>query len=181
MQKTKKERYYKDKLKNVFVDKNTTYYEELPISSSRADCITLSDKGIVYEIKTDLDSLQRLSSQISDYYKAFSMVYVVVGKKHLERVIDILDNTPVGIYELTERGFVCHKTATIYNSKLSYNTMFQMLRKKEFEKIVKEVNGELPKVNDFVYYRTCLEIIRNKLDIISFQKYVINALKERIN
>ena len=178
-QNTKNERYYKNMLKKAFTDENTVYIEEMPISSSRADSVILSDEAIVYEIKTDLDSLQRLSSQISDYYKVFSIIYVVVGKKHLKGVHDILDDTPVGILELTDHGFVCHEKAIIYNDKLSYDAMFQMLRKKEFEKIVKEINGALPEVNDFIYYNTCLNIIKNKIDILMFQKYVINTYKKR--
>ena len=36
----------------------------------------INGRGVVYEIKTDLDNLLRLENQIRDYYKVFSYVYV---------------------------------------------------------------------------------------------------------
>lgn len=38
---------------------------ELPIGDSKADFIMINGRGVVYEIKTDLDNLNRLNSQLS--------------------------------------------------------------------------------------------------------------------
>ena len=48
----------------------------------------INDRGVVYEIKTDLDNLIRLENQLKDYYKVFSYIYVVVGNKQLPLVKD---------------------------------------------------------------------------------------------
>ena len=43
---------------------NTAALTELPIGESKADFIMINGRGIVYEIKTDLDNLVRLENQI---------------------------------------------------------------------------------------------------------------------
>ncbi len=83
---------------------NTAALTELPIGESKADFIMINGRGIVYEIKTDLDNLLRLQNQINDYYKVFSYVYVVAGKKQVKKVRELLQDQKVGIYELGESG-----------------------------------------------------------------------------
>ena len=154
---------------------------ELPVANSKPDFMTVDkdDVGIVYEIKTDLDSLQRLETQIRAYYKVFSSVYVVTGKKYIEEVETMLQNTNVGIIELTANNeLVYKKIATCDTSHLSHETLFKVLRKKEFESIVLNYFGELPHVSDFVYYRTCFGLLK-QLNIIKFQKEVMHCLGQR--
>ena len=109
------EYYYKNTLfNNLLLQKHslleTAALTELPIANSKADFVMINGKGIVYEIKTDLDNLQRLESQIIDYYKVFKYVNVVVSKKQLEKVKEFLQETKVGIYELTDsKKFICRK------------------------------------------------------------------------
>ena len=95
------EYYYKNTLfNNLLLQKHslleTAALTELPIANSKADFVMINGKGIVYEIKTDLDNLQRLESQIIDYYKVFKYVNVVVSKKQLEKVKEFLQETKVG-------------------------------------------------------------------------------------
>lgn len=64
---------------------NTAVLTELPAGESKADFIMINGRGIVYEIKTDLDNLLRFESQIKDYYKVFSHVHVVIGKSRQKK------------------------------------------------------------------------------------------------
>ena len=158
---------------------NTAALTELPVGESKADFIMINGRGIVYEIKTDLDNLMRLESQINDYYKVFSYVYVVVGKKQGKKVKDFLKDQRVGIYELTESGnLIRRKKAYCNRADLSYETMFQLLRKAEFEAILLKHYNRLPDVNNFQYYRECLKWIK-EINILSLQKDVMQCLKER--
>lgn len=82
------EYYYKNTILNQLLIKkhdlyNTAALTESPIGDSKADFIMINGRGVVYEIKTDLDNLIRLENQLKDYYKVFSYIYVVVGKKQL--------------------------------------------------------------------------------------------------
>lgn len=89
---------------------NTAALTELPIGNSKADFIMINGRGVVYEIKTDLDNLIRLEDQLKDYYKVFSYIYVVVGNKQLPHVKEFLKDQKVGIYELTASGrLICRK------------------------------------------------------------------------
>ena len=178
------EYYYKNTILNqLLIMKHDLYstaaLTELPISDSKADFIIINGRGIVYEIKTDLDNLLRLENQIKDYYKVFSYVYVVVGNKQLPRVKDFLKGQKVGIYELTSSGkIVCRKKAFYNKENLSYEAMFQVLRKAEFESILLKHFHRLPKVNNFQYYRECQKWLKN-INIVTLQKDVMKCLKAR--
>lgn len=180
------EYFYKNELLNSLLIQNKNLSScsaltELPVANSKTDVIFVNenDVGTVYEIKTELDTLNRLESQIQDYYKAFPYMYVVTSSNHLKQLENVLEGTDVGIIELTnDREFV-HRKEAIYNAEdLSHDVLFRILRKKEFESIVLKYFGELPNVSDFVYYRTCFEMLK-KLDVVLFQKEVMSCLRKR--
>lgn len=178
------EYYYKNTLFNELLIRKHDLYTtaaltELPIADSKADFIMINGKGIVYEIKTDLDNLYRLKNQINDYYKVFSYVNVVVSKRQSGKVKEFLNESKVGMYELTEHGnLVCRKQAMCSRSNLSYEAMFQVLRKAEFEEILLQQYGKLPQVNNFEYYQECLKWIK-EINILTLQKKVMSCLKQR--
>lgn len=178
------EYYYKNTILNQLLIKkhdlyNTAALTELPIGDSKADFIMINGRGVVYEIKTDLDNLFRLENQIKDYYKVFSYVYVVVGNKQLSHVKEFLKDQEVGIYELTSSGkLICRKKAFYNKENLSYEAMFQVLRKAEFESILLKHFHKLPEVNSFQYYRECQKWLK-RVNIITLQKDVMKCLKAR--
>lgn len=178
------EYYFKNTIFNrLLIEKHDLYstaaLTELPIADSKVDFVMINGKGVAYEIKTDLDNFNRLESQISDYYKVFCYVNVVVGYKNYKKIKELLKDSFVGIYVLYDNGnLLCRKKAQYYNKNLSYDIMFQLLRKKEFESILVKHFGGLPEVNNFQYYRECLKWIK-RINIKTFQKDVINCLKKR--
>lgn len=180
------EYFYKNELLNSLLIQNgkissCSALTELPVADSKTDMIFVdeNDVGIVYEIKTELDTLNRLESQIQDYYKAFPYMYVVTSSSHLQQLEHISEETNVGIIELTDDDKFIYRKEAVYNaSSLSHDILFRILRKKEFESIVLKYFGKLPEVSDFVYYRTCLEMLKS-LDIILFQKEVMFCLRKR--
>ena len=89
--KNRNEYYYKITLLNklllgIHSVNTTTALTEFPIAKSKADFVLINGKAVVYEIKTELDNLERLESQISDYYKAFDHVAVVTCIENVENV-----------------------------------------------------------------------------------------------
>ena len=178
------EYYYKNTILNQLLIKkhdlyNTAALTELPIGNSKADFIMINDRGVVYEIKTDLDNLIRLENQLKDYYKVFSYIYVVVGNKQLPHVKEFLKDQKVGIYELTASGrLICRKKAFYNRDNLSYEAMFQVLRKAEFESIILKHFHKLPEVNSFQYYRECKKWLE-RINIVTLQKDVMKCLKAR--
>lgn len=180
------EYFYKNELLNSLLIQNgkissCSALTELPVADSKTDMIFVdeNDVGTVYEIKTELDTLNRLESQIQDYYKAFPYIYVVTSSNHLHQLEQVLKETNVGIIELTnDNKFVYRKEAVCDITALSHDVLFRILRKKEFESIVMKYFGKLPNVSDFVYYKTCFGLLEN-LDIVLFQKEVMSCLRKR--
>lgn len=178
------EYYYKNTMLNRLLLKKHNYRKtvvltELPIGGSKADFIMINGEGIVYEIKTELDNLERLSSQVEDYYKAFTKVVIVTYEENIDKVLSIVPKR-AGIMQLTKRKALKSVREPVDNREnLDYYTIFKILRKYEFENILWQEGFELPKVNQFLYYKECFRILQ-KINIESLQKKMLNELKKRM-
>ncbi|MDX8046633.1 sce7726 family protein [Gracilibacillus sp. S3-1-1] len=178
------EYFYKNTLLNKLLlgrhsINTTTALTEIPISKSKADFILINGKAVVYEIKTELDTFDRLDSQITDYFKAFDHVCVVTSESQYNKVQKILNGSKVGICVLTKRNTISTRKEPITDtSQLDHVTMFKILRKQEYERIILEYYGELPRTVPVKYYKECLNMFSN-IEINTAYKYFINILKER--
>ncbi len=181
------EYFYKNTLLNklllgVHSVNTTTALTEMAIAKSKADFVLINGKAVVYEIKTELDNLDRLSSQIDDYYKAFDHVAVVTYEKNLQQLQKVLESIdkPVGIYVLRKNG----KLGTVqnpqrYTDDLNKEVIFKLLRKSEYEDIISQRYGYLPEVTQFKYYSACKKMF---LEIPIEESYllVLKELKKRM-
>lgn len=179
--------FYKNTLfNNVVLGKfslnTTSAFNETIIEKSKADFLIINHhRGMVYEIKTDLDNLDRLMFQLEDYYRVFSEVYVVTSEKNYYPVYKyVKEHKPsVGIIVLNQKVNLSLRRHAIYDeSNLKHENLFKLLRKKEFEEILIKIYGELPNVKQVEYYRTCLEWFK-QIDIIHAQKLTFFALNKR--
>lgn len=180
------EYYYKNTLLNKLLlgkhsTRTTTALTELPVGKSKADFVLINGKAVVYEIKTELDNLDRLEGQLRDYYKAFTNVVVVTSEKNCKNVIERLNNSPSGVCVLTSRGTISERKPAIecYDS-LSKNVMFKVLRKKEYEYILMDYYDSLPDVSQFEYYRECQKLFCTLPTKDAYQ-FFLQALKMRIS
>lgn len=136
----------------------TTALSQIPVANSKADFILINGKAVVYEIKTELDSLSRLNTQIRDYYMAFDHVCVVAAEKYFDRICELDDK--LGVYALTSRTTISDslkREPTKREDLLSHESMFSILRKTEYESIVKSYFGSLPDTTPVFHYGACLE------------------------
>ncbi|WP_245780719.1 sce7726 family protein [Gracilibacillus orientalis] len=76
------------------------------MSKSKADFILINGKAVVYEIKTELDTFERLNSQINDYFRAFDHVCVVTSESQYKKAEKKLKDSKVGICVLTKRNTI---------------------------------------------------------------------------
>jgi len=184
--KYRNEYFYKNTLLNKLLLgrhslNTTTVLSELPINKSKADFILINGKAVVYEIKTELDTFDRLNSQINDYYKAFNHVCVVTCESNYNKLQEILKDSNVGIYVLTSRNTISTRKEPIEdNTSLGHSTLFKILRKKEFERILLNYYGELPQTSQVKYYRECFHLFSD-IDIDLAYKYFLGQLKRRVN
>lgn len=177
------EYYYKNELLNKIVfgkhsPNTTSALRELPVSKSIADFIIINKRAQVYEIKTELDTLQRLDGQLKDYYKAFKYVNVITDEKYAERIKETV-NKDIGIYTLTKRNQIHEiRKAKEHISELQSDVMFKILRKSEFEQLNLNKFGQLPKVGASQYYKANFKLF-NQLSKEEQQRELTFILKQR--
>lgn len=71
----------------------------------RADLVAIiNNKTVAYEIKSELDSLSKLSAQIDDYVDVFNEVYVVLAEKYKRSSIISKLPRKVGIYYIDQNN-----------------------------------------------------------------------------
>ena len=141
----------------------------------------INGKAIVYEIKTELDSFERLSTQVADYFKAFNHVCVVTCEDNYKKLSAILENTSVGIYVLSNRNTLQLKRAPQeYNANLNYEVLFKLLRKREFENIIFDYYGKLPETTPVFFYDECYRWF-SQIEIGEAYRKVLKELKKRNN
>ena len=157
----------------------STLINEFRIGSSLADSVLINGSSILYEIKTELDSPNRLFDQLSDYKKAFPCIYIVVHHSEEKKYLDIVENTSVGLLALNKRFQLSEvKKAKRDVSHLDITTMFKSLRKKEYSNIIAEVYGSVPEIPNMFYFKECLKLAQ-KMDAVKFHEMMNKELKKR--
>lgn len=179
------EYFYKNILLNKTVfgvnsPNTSTALAEFNIYKSKADFILLTNqKAEVFEIKTELDNLERVAMQIEDYYKIFSYVSIVTSESNYYKTYQLFKGSTVGIKVLNNRNNITIKKEPIFNDyELDPEAMFKSLRKNEFENILQKYYGELPEVTQFQYYKESLKWFE-KIDIRYLQEQTVKILKKR--
>lgn len=178
------EYFYKNTLLNklllgVHKPTTTTALTEIPIGNSKADFVMINGKAVVYEIKTALDSFERLGTQLRDYYRAFDNVVVLTDEKNCRMAMRLLKDTPVGVYLLTKRDQIHkEKLPEPYMGNLNSLDIFKVLNKNEYESVLLQVYGELPRTTDAKYYRECLKLF-NEIDLNVSYDLFKKELKKR--
>ena len=159
--------------------KNSIALNEFNIGKSIADFVLLNGEARVYEIKTELDNLEKLNTQVLDYCKFGDKVYIVTSSKHVNKLIGLYDNSTIGIIELTSRNALkTIKEATSNKATFNYETLFKTLRKKEYLDIIEEYFNFVPEVSNTRIFKECLALAKN-IEISLFQKLVVKKLKSR--
>lgn len=175
---------YKNALLNSYVLENyslsdTVILNEFKIGNSKADSVLVNGTNKVFEIKTELDNPDRLNSQLCDYYKAFSEVYVVVYHAHVERYEQLLDQH-VGIMMFKNCRIEIYREARPDNSKLEGVAMLKALRKDEYLQVVQRLYGSVPIAQPVHLFKSCLEVI-SKFAADEVQSEFLRVIKQRIN
>lgn len=132
----------------------------------------------MYEIKTALDNFDRLDSQISDYFRAFAKVCVVIPAEKLDSLLQKIDDPKIGIVIENNSPFSVYREPVADMSHLSHRAMFGILRKTEYSAIIKQWFGSLPEVSDFEYYETCYDLF-SQIPMQETYQLFVNTLKKR--
>jgi len=155
---------YKNKLLNDYVLKHfaltdSVLLNEFRVGSSIADAVLINGSSKVFEIKTELDNLERLERQLADYYKAFTEIYLFTHYSLLDKYVQLIPGQ-VGILLYNESGDVVEfRAAKSYSQALEITCMVGSLRKPEYTKMVKRLTGSLPEATPAFFYKKCIELL----------------------
>lgn len=154
-------------------------FTELRVETSKADIVIFNGTTHVYEIKTELDTLERLEKQIFNYKKVFEFINIVTVESKLSIIEKQIDEN-VGLIILTDK----YTLKTVRKAKsnlenLDKEALFNLLRKDEYLKIIKNKFGYLPDVPNTKIYTECKNMLL-KLTIVEIHKEVLYTLKKRI-
>lgn len=156
----------------------TKLLTEFRAGKAKADVVILNGTSNAYEIKTELDSLYRLESQISSYRKLFDRIYVVTNPRDLRKISCVIDDD-IGILCLSElRSLETVREATSNERNVDPSAIFDSLRKGEYCSIVNEIYGCLPAVSNAHIYSECKQLI-SCLQPEVVHKSMIRQLKKR--
>lgn len=151
----------------------------LDFGASRIDVAVVNGIMHGYEIKSDLDTLVRLPRQMEYYNRAFERMTIVISRKYLKDIKDIVPNWwGIKAISLDQTRLIDIRKGR----KVSYqdpNLIINLLWKKELEGLVDFLG--LPKSLKKKRKNQLLSIIEQEADFKIIQQYVYSMLKTREN
>lgn len=119
---------------------------EFRVGPCKADVVILNGTGTVYEIKSERDSLSRLSRQLDAYRGVFPVVNVIVGEQHTDEVIASV-SSDVGVMQLSDRYRISTiRTPSSNVDHLSSASILESMTMKEAELVLRELGTAIPEV-----------------------------------
>lgn len=119
---------------------------EFRVADRKADLVILNGTATVYEIKSERDTLARLSSQLEAYGRVFPRLVVIAAEQHVRNIAAETDEK-VGVLSLSDR----YQISTIREPIIDYGricpvTVGQSLRASECCAILRDLGRRVPDV-----------------------------------
>ena len=111
---------------------------ETRVQNSRVDFLTINGVSSSYEIKSDLDNLDKLAIQAQNYEKVFEYNYLVTEARHKQNALQILPSS-FGILRFSKGKQIVERIAAL-NAAIDSNAQLKMLTKKE---LARTFNGSI--------------------------------------
>ncbi len=183
-------------MRNVLLNRLATYkdcylYEEytIPSGKARADIIAVNGHVIAYEIKSDYDSLKRLSSQILEYDSTFEMNYIVTGEKFIREVRRIVPSYwGIVLIKKNEKGLISIKfeRRAKLNPALDFESFIGLLSAEEIKKIALNQPNIIQKYSKLqirkYFKQDLVKLLNNTLSIKyknEIKNHIRNTLKDK--
>lgn len=129
------EQLIKSLLVDYFTDEKVITAFEIRTNESRLDFLRINGHSISYEIKSEVDNLLKLKKQVLNYSELFEFNNVVVGKKHLFKVREMLPSS-YGIF-IEDNGELFEKRKAKKNRNISPERQLEIFTKKEISHFFK--------------------------------------------
>ncbi|SUY71278.1 sce7726 family protein [Comamonas terrigena] len=156
--------------------RTATMLSEFRIGSCKADLVILNGTATVYEIKSERDSLSRLSKQLEMYRKVFAKVYVIAAERFVEEILRESD-PHIGVLKLSSRFQVQTVREAICGAeKICGVTLLDSLRTAEAIDVLERLGLAVPVVPNTLL-RAELRKIFVQLDPSELHEAAVQVLK----
>jgi hypothetical protein len=153
---------------------------EFRIGSAKADAVIVNGTSTVYEIKTALDNLDRLSKQLAAYARAFDRIYVVCEATQVDRIVESVADDRVGLIAMQDGGDLREVRPAAPNAaNTDTETMLAALRKAEYLAVVEAEAGAVPSVSNGRLWTECVKLMWG-MDPERVHAHVVRLLRARI-
>lgn len=154
---------------------------EFPINSSRLDVGRINGQSYVYEIKTEYDSLNKLSKQIEDYSKAFEYVYTIVHPKHIDKTLETVPQyCGIQTYTIEDGEFEFKKIRqATYSPCLDSYEQLKTLSSKDLETILKEEEVRNIPATKNERYKMLIDVVSDEKVNEHFKWVIKNKFSQR--
>lgn len=159
-------------------DNSATLLKEVNSDGSIADIVIINGKTVAYEIKTELDSFERLEDQVQSYKNLYDQIYVVTHANAVKRLKQTLDKR-VGILLLQHNGNLqtIRESKSLYKSFTPSKAVFT-LRQSELVMAYEKYVGKLPVMGTALIHQFCIDWYIN-LKKVEAHIIFAEALKSR--
>lgn len=118
---------------------------EFRADDCKADAVVLNGTSHVYEIKSEMDSFERLDRQLAAYRKMFDFITVITTERLFKDVEERV-SPEVGIRVLAEGKYQfktqgCRREAISNKANVDPIVIFNSLQRQEYLKVIKEMFG----------------------------------------
>jgi len=138
-------------------DNSATLLKELASNSSIADIVIVNGSTIAYEIKTELDTFDRLDSQLESYQMLYDRVNVVTYPEAVETISKKIDGA-IGIIVLDENNeLITIREAGFCRHKFKPSKAIFTLRQIELVRAYEQYIGKFPEMGTGLIYDFCHE------------------------
>ncbi|MGM9479356.1 sce7726 family protein [Pedobacter sp. GSP4] len=126
------EQVLKYRLFDAFKNTDLVAAYEIRVKKSRVDFLTINGYTTSYEIKSNLDNLDKLAKQSRDYLDAFEFNNILIHQRHLDKCYDIIPKS-FGIITAGKDHYSFVRKP-VFNKKTDPVSQLSLLTKKEISK-----------------------------------------------
>ncbi len=156
--------------------RTATVLSEVRARASKADLVILNGTATAYEIKSERDSLSRLTTQLSDYRSVFASVTVVTSPRQTDAVLRLAPND-VGVLVLSPRLRlqVVRETQDL-PERIDPTALLETLRSSEAAQVLESLGIETPDVPNTRLWAE-LRKLYAALDPVEVHRHAVSVLK----
>ena len=114
---------------------------EIKVNNSRVDFLTINGYTTSFEIKSELDSLDKAKKQLADYMLVFEYNYLAIDERHKEKINDILPES-FGLLTYKNGKYKKQKNA-VSNNNINPEVQLNILNKQELIIFFPEMGGRI--------------------------------------